>query len=144
MARESRLWDWIREGWKTIPNLHVRRVENRVSEGDPDVDGCYRGTYFEVELKGCNRPTNPDTLLDFEVRQAQVVWHRRRCRAEGNNWIYVRVGYGRDIRRYLLRGELASMLRDGMTEAQLLAASVLHPGHNTRELLERLCKGTGV
>lgn len=141
MARESRLWDWLRDGWKGVQHLHARRVENRANDGDPDVDGCYDGVYFELELKGCNRPANRSTPLDFEVRQSQVIWHKRRRRAGGNNWIYIRVGYGRDVQRYLVRGEHAQLLRDGVTEAQLAAASVIRPNHTPFEVLQRVHKG---
>ena len=52
MAREVRLWEWLRDGLRGTDGLHMRRVENLVSEGDPDVDGCWHGRYFELELKG--------------------------------------------------------------------------------------------
>lgn len=144
MARETRLWDWLRTGLKTYKGLHMRRVENRVSEGDPDVDGCCNGKYFELELKGCNRPRSRETLLDIEVRQAQVIWHRRRWKAGGNVWLYIRVGFGRDVRRYLVPGSLSIVVRDGVTEDQLFALSVLNPEHSPTDVLHRAChrKGT--
>ncbi|ATS92232.1 hypothetical protein [Stenotrophomonas phage DLP4] len=135
MAREVRLWEWLRDQLRGTPGLHMRRVENLVSSGDPDVDGCWNGLYFELELKGCDRPKR-DGLLGFEVRQAQVVWHRKRWRCGGNTWIYARVGKGRDVLRYLVPGFKAQELADGVTEARLAEMSVLAPTHGAKELLE--------
>lgn len=143
MAREVRLWEWLREGLRAEPLLHMVRVENRVSEGDPDVQGCWRGRYFELELKGCSRPRSLSTVLDFEVRKAQILWHRRRWRAGGNVWIYVRVGFGRDVRRYLVPGSRTAVVEAGVTEEQLLALSVLPPDHGALQLLERASRRDG-
>ena len=134
MAREVRLWEWLRDRLKGTPGLHMRRVENLVSSGDPDVDGCWNSRYFELELKGCDRPKR-DGLLAFEVRPMQVIWHRKRWRCGGNTWIYARVGIGRDVRRYLVPGFKAQQVRDGVTESQLAAMSVLPPDHTPLELL---------
>lgn len=134
MAREVRLWEWLRDGLRGTDGLHMRRVENLASDGDPDVDGCWQGRYFELELKGCDRPAR-DGSLDFDVRQSQVVWHRRRWRCGGNVWLYVRVGKGRDVRRYLVPGSLTGQVKAGVTEAELAALSVLPPGHSAAELL---------
>ena len=122
------------DGLRGTDGLHMRRVENLVSEGDPDVDGCWQGRYFELELKGCDRPAR-DGSLDFDVRQSQVVWHRRRWRCGGNVWLYVRVGKGRDVRRYLVPGSLTGQVKAGVTEAELARLSVLPPGHTAAELL---------
>lgn len=141
MAREVRLWEWLRDGLRSVPDLHMRRVENLVSEGDPDVDGCWAGRYFELELKGCDRPKR-DGSLDFEIRQSQAIWHRKRWRCGGNLWLYVRVGLGRGTRRYLIPGCHTYGLRqkqekEGIVEAELAALSTLPPGHTAIELLER-------
>lgn len=143
MARETRLWDWLRDGLKIKKHLHMRRVENKVSEGDPDVDGCWDGKYFELELKGTNRPHDPSTILDIEVRQSQVIWARRRWLAGGNIWVYVRVGYGNDVRRYLVPGSLIAIVKDGVTEERLREMSVLPPNHTASQLLERATRRTG-
>lgn len=134
MAREVRLWEWLRDGLRGTPGLHMRRVENLVSEGDPDVDGCWNGLYFELELKGCNRP-KAGGLLDFDVRQSQVIWHRKRWRCGGNVWLYARVGIGRDVKRYLVPGSRTALVKEGVTEAQLAAMSVLPPDHGVLDLL---------
>lgn len=121
----------------------MRRVENLVGEGDPDVEGCWEGTYFELELKGCDRPTR-EGKLDFEVRQSQVVWHRKRWKCGGNLWLYIRVGKGRDVRRYLVPGNLTGHIKEGVDEEALARMSMLPPGHSPSELLERVVSGRGV
>ncbi len=138
MAREVRLWEWMRDSLKGVKGLHMRRVENLVSTGDPDVDGCYMGRYFEVELKGCDRPARTATVLDFEVRSSQLAYHRRRWRSGGNNWVYIRVGKGKDVMRYLVPGSEVPTLYVGVTEEQLLKLAVLPPIHTAAELLTRI------
>lgn len=140
MAREVRLWEWLRDGTKRVAGLHMRRVENRAGEGDPDVDGCLGGCYFELELKGCNRPKVSSSKLVFDIRQSQVIWHRRRMRAGGNLWLYIRVGLGREVARYLISAQYTARVQEGMTEAELDSLAVLPTNHNQLELLAFLCK----
>ena len=137
MAREVRLWEWLRDGLKPIADLHMRRVENLVMEGDPDVQACWQGRYFELELKGCDRPVRVGSILIFEVRRAQAIYHRKRWRCGGCNWFYVRVGRDQAVARYLVPGIYAKELEAGVTEAQLAGLSVMHPGHSVTDLLNR-------
>lgn len=138
MAREYRLWDWLRDGLKPMgKDLHLVRVENSAGEGDPDVQGCWKGLSFELELKGCDRPINPATPLDIEVRQAQVLWHRRRWNAGGKVWLFIRVGNGRDVLRYLVPGSLSGIVKEGVTEEQLAAMSVLSPLCTPLDVIDR-------
>lgn len=130
------MWEWLRDGLRPVKGLHMRRVENLVSEGDPDVDGCWNGRYFELELKGCDRPVRGG-LLDFEVRQSQVIWHRKRWRVGGNIWLYIRVGKGRETKRYLVSGVYTGQIKEGVTEAQLAELAALPPDHTPLELLQR-------
>lgn len=146
MAREARLWTWLSNGLKGLGGLHMRRVENIAEDGGPDVDGCYMGRYFELELKGCDRPARGGPL-DLKVRLSQGLWHRRRWSCGGNVWLYVRVGSGRDVKRYLLPGKLTrqiSLLDVMPTEEELLHLSVLPPNHHQRELLDRACSREGI
>ncbi len=136
MAREVRLWEWLKDNLRGTEGLHMRRVENLVSEGDPDVDGCWLGRYFELELKGCDRPAK-DGLLNFDVRQSQVVWHRRRWKCGGNVWLYIRVGKGREVKRYLIPGSLTGRVREGVTEVELAELSALPCDHSAIELLRQ-------
>lgn len=138
MAREVRLWEWLRDGLRGVEGLHMRRVENLVGDGDPDVDGCWHGRYFELELKGSDRPARGGPL-DFDVRQSQVVWHRRRWKCGGNIWLYIRVGKGREVKRYLVPASLTAQVKAGVTEEALAAMAVLPASHTPLQLIERAC-----
>lgn len=139
MAREVRLWEWLKEGTRDIKGLHMRRVENRVEDGGPDVDGCWNGRYFELELKGCDRPVRGGGL-DFEIRRSQYLWHRRRRKANGNIWVYIRVGKGREIKRYLVSSDhIAEIFNNGVTEQRLAELTIIPPDHTPKELLQVAC-----
>jgi hypothetical protein len=139
VAREVRLWEFLRDGLKGAPGLHMRRVENLVGAGAPDVDGCCNGRYFEIELKGIDRPKRADTPLDLGIRKSQVVWHRQRVRCGGNIWLYVRVGEGAALKKYLVPGKFTRLLEASPpTEESLAMLAVLPPRHTAEELLARL------
>jgi hypothetical protein len=142
MARESRLWEFLREGWKPIGlQLHYRRLENQVGSGDPDVDGCYLGWYFEIELKGTDRPAHPATAIDLGIRKSQVIYHRKRMRANGNHWLYVRVGIGKTLKKYLVPGRYIGELEaNPPTEQELEALAVLPPSHSAWDVLKAVTK----
>lgn len=142
MAREVRLWEWLRDGLKTVPLLHMRRVENLVSTGDCDVDGCWNGDYFELELKGCDRPVKGG-ILNFDVRQSQVLFHRKRWRAGGRIWIYIRVGRDRTTKRYLIPSNFLPQIQEGVQEEVLASMAVLPPDHNQLDLLRAAVKLVG-
>lgn len=136
MAREVRLWEWLRDGLRSESNLHLWRVENSAGSGDPDVNGCYLGFNFQLELKGCGRP-KLGGKLDFEVRISQKIWHRNHWRAGGNSWFYIRVGMGAEVARYLVPAVHADELMRGVTEEALAALSVLPKDHDQHDLLMR-------
>jgi hypothetical protein len=139
VAREVRLWEFLRDGLKGVAGLHMRRVENQVSSGDPDVDGCYSGRYFEIELKGLDRPARASTPLDLGIRKSQVIWHRKRVRAGGNIWLYIRVGKDRDLRKYLVPGSLTGILEaNPPTEEALEKLAVLPPIHTATQVLSKI------
>ena len=109
-------------------------MENSSGSGDPDVDGCYQGDVFFVELKGCNRPTNGGAL-DFEVRISQKLWHRHHWRAGGNCWFYIRVGKDREVCRYLIPGDKGDVLYEGTSERLLSSLAVLPSNHTPLDFL---------
>lgn len=144
MAREYRLWDWLRDGLKFLGrDVHLVRVENSAGEGDPDIDVCWAGRSCGLELKGCDRPASPGTVLDIEVRQAQVLWHRRRWNAGGCVWLFIRVGHGRDVRRYLVPGSQSAVVKAGVTEEQLALMSELPSTCEPFQVLQRATVRSG-
>lgn len=126
MARETSLWRWLSKArGKLQDGLHMNRVENSISSGMPDVEGCLSaagiqgGMQFWIELKSVPRPRHPDTKLPIKLRDSQVEWARRRIEAGGRSWILVQVGSGHTAQRYLLYGTDAPALKNGLTEAQV-------------------------
>ena len=143
MAREHNLWTWFREGLKGQPGLHVKRVENAVSQGDPDLQGCWCGTYFEVELKGLDRPSRPETELDVGLRTAQVSYLETRVACGGNAWVYVRVGRDRTTRRYLVKARHVRLLEAGLTEEALALLADLPGVHRPLTALTHMVTREG-
>lgn len=110
-------------------------VENLVSLGDLDVDGCWNGLYFEFELKGCDW-FKCGGKFGFEVRQVQVVWYRKRWWCGGNCWIYVWVGKGIDVCCYLVFGFKVQEVVDGVIEEELVVMLVFCLDYMFQEVLE--------
>ena len=45
---EAKLWQDVK---KALKDAHLVRIENKVGPGIPDVNGCYKGIEFWLELK---------------------------------------------------------------------------------------------
>lgn len=131
MARESNFWAWIRGKLKGIPDLDVHRVENSVGSGMPDVEGCYRGGQFWLELKATTRPVRPTTPIRVKFQPLQVHWLEKRWRCGGSCWVYLKV----EDARYLVPGNKAHIVEAGVPEAELAALAVLPPNHTVPEML---------
>ena len=66
-----------------LRKVHWQRIETgALQQGVPDVNGCYGGREFWVELK-CTT-TDSVSLTPF-----QCSWHMRRASAGGRSWIMV-------------------------------------------------------
>lgn len=120
---ESNLWQWLARARKPLGKaLHMTRQENLVAVGQPDVEGCYSGSQFWLELKHAARPARATTKLRFgsPIKQNQIEWHRERAGAGGRVYYLISVGSGHERRIYLIpwsRGP--EMLDHGVTEKQL-------------------------
>lgn len=127
--RESSLWKWLSEAEKKLdfsPDLHWRRIENLVGEGDPDVEGCYFGNAFNIELKVAERPARTTTrvLGPADIRPKQIPWAKARWEAGGSSYFLIQVGSSAKAKRYLIRGCDASKIV-GATEEDLLSMSII-------------------
>jgi hypothetical protein len=69
-----------------------------------------------------------------------VLYHRKRTKCGGNNWLYVRVGEGRDVKRYLVLGRYVPTIDwDNVTEEQLDALNMMDSAtHSPLALLLRV------
>ena len=125
--KETSLWKWLKAGADSLGHgAHLRRVENAVLTGDPDVEGCVGGAEFNIELKTCPEPTRTGGVL-VRITEEQIYWHYRRRRAGGQSWLLVRVGSGAKARHYLLPGDDLSPLRKTVQEDWLREQSRIDP-----------------
>lgn len=147
MPYEKNLWAWLHSGIKPLiatRKLHICRIENQVSVGYPDVEGCLQGKSFHIELKGCLRPANPGTPIDTGLGPAQALWLKRRWDAGGSSFVLLRVGTGRTIKRYMVRGDRSQLLVDGftcrVTESDLLELSIINADAEAMQIIEKAAK----
>jgi hypothetical protein len=140
MSYERNLWGWMRDQGRRVPGLILDRVENPCMRGMADLNGIYACADFWVELKGAKRPVRPTTRLRFELSPWQVSWLTRRWAAGGRTWVYLRVGEGAHISRYLIcPGEPGHLerLQSGVTEAEVAEMSLLPPDHTFLQAIHR-------
>jgi len=119
---EQNLWKWLKRESQplvAIGDLHMCRVENSVGLGYPDVEGCYNGCGFNVELKAVARPKRKTTKIKVRFEEEQIPWLRKRWNVGGSCWVLLRVGSGRSARHYLIPGIDAGLLQEGLTESQI-------------------------
>lgn len=121
-----------------LERLDMRRVENLVGRGTPDVEGCWDGRQFWIELKGADRPGRRASPVRYDLTRPQVLWHRRRWACGGAVWLYLRVGRGVGIKRYLIPGCHSGLVEQCVTEDQLAELTVLPPDHKFTDFLRRV------
>lgn len=102
MARENVLWKWLKRGAQKVTELHMERVENSVANGTPDVDGCWIGDCFKIELK--RSPARTDGMVQIKFRPLQMPWLRKFWKCGGNGWVLLAVGEGHNVQRFLIKG----------------------------------------
>jgi len=84
---ESRLWEHFRDTLRSQDKTcHAVRVENMLEEGYPDVDLCFAGADWHVELKRLPWwPKRPATIVRVtHYTQKQRDWLKKRLLAGGN------------------------------------------------------------
>lgn len=123
--KESSLWEWLRDNTKSMERLHMTRIENSASSGIPDVDGCWRSHQFWWELKVCDRPARPTTLIKPRFEPGQVPWLEARCAAGGAAFVLLQVGSRHKAQRYLIPGIHARTMALGLPEGLMPAICVL-------------------
>lgn len=116
-TRESSLWKWLHKDLSKLEGMHLCRVENSVMRGMFDVEGCYHGTQFWIELKCAERPRLASANVRLRFEPAQVPWGVRRWKCGGLAFFLVQVGVGRTASRYLVPATQGGVLAEGTTEA---------------------------
>ena len=146
MSRESALWTWLAKAKLTFrESLHMLRIETSTMKGFPDVEGYLSiksvpggGGNFLMELKSSERPAKSETVVRFKVRdrEAQINFLKKRWKLGHNAWLLLQVGSGNQGKRYLIPGQHAQMVYDGVPEWTLLQLSVIHPKHSPTEIIQ--------
>lgn len=104
-------------------SVHLTRIENSVSDGFPDVEYTLllNGLPYwaAVELKTAARPKLHTSPVQVKFRPAQIPWLRKRWAVRGSAWALVQVGSGKDLARYLIPGDQAGIVAEGVVEDRL-------------------------
>ena len=83
MVKEKNLWLLIRDNLK---DFHLQRIETGMTgSGVPDVNGCYAGVEFWLELKDVSANSNK-----IGLRVMQVSWIARRVAHGGKVFVLAR------------------------------------------------------
>ena len=68
---------------RNLPKVHWQRIETGgISRGIPDVNGCFAGKEFWIELKILHGNR-------VSLTPQQVAWHMRRSKQGGRSWIMI-------------------------------------------------------
>lgn len=128
MPFEKNLSNWLMAGARSLiaeKRLHLCRVENSAIPGYPDIEGCLDWRTFHIELKGAIRPARPRTPVRVKFQPRQKPWLNRRWAVGGSCFVLLRVGVGRDIRRYLICGNDDVEMVGGVSEDTLEQISIV-------------------
>lgn len=137
-TRESGLWRRLQLSWRAISGLHAQRIESSAGLGVPDVEGCYRGASFWVELKTAARPARASTRVHLpHFTTDQRDWLLRRHEVGGCAWLLVQVGTGAQLSLYLLRGAFLAQVGQ-VPEEELMRQSCIPTKCTPSELLQYL------
>lgn len=121
MSSEKNLWRWLSKARITLRDkLHIIRVENHIISGVPDVEGCYDGEQFWIELKSIKKPIREKTLLNVKFRPAQIPWLLRREKANGKAGVLFSItDINRNTNRYYIAPSYLHYLQRKITMLDL-------------------------
>ena len=77
---EAKLWQDVK---KALKDAHLVRIENRSTPGVPDVNGCYNGIEFWLELKVIKGNS-------LQLSKFQKAWIYERTRVGGKVFVLAR------------------------------------------------------
>lgn len=128
---EANTWSFLKKARSLGRNLHMDRLENSVSGGMPDVEGCLYGSQFWLELKFCERPARASTHVKPKFRPGQVPWIEARHDAGGRAFVLLQVGRATERALYLVPAPYVRQLQDeGYPEQELARRSMMFRGKN--------------
>jgi hypothetical protein len=145
MAYEAALWKRVKAAGTHLKQcgfgVHLKRIENSVGSGHPDVEGCIDGVQIWIELKSEERPKRLTTPIRFKVRPSQDIWLQERVRAGCRHcFALLQVGQDRASKLYLVPGHLYPNITT--PEPELERLSILRsPTLSLPEILLRAAEG---
>ena len=81
---EAKLWQDVK---KALKDAHLVRIENKASPGIPDVNGCYKGIEFWIELKVIKGNS-------LQLSKFQKAWIYERTKSGGKVFVLARPLFG--------------------------------------------------
>lgn len=131
---ERNLWSWLKRGTFRSRDLDMERVENGVSDGTPDVDGCFERVSFKIELK-TGTVTIRENFVRTKFRPMQLPWIKERTRVGGRVFVLLQIGRN----RYLVAGkDCQEFKRKDLTLAELEKLAIVSPKCSQMDVL-RAC-----
>ena len=115
---EAKLWQDVK---KALKDAHLVRIENKASPGIPDVNGCYKGIEFWIELKVIKGNS-------LRLSKFQKAWIYERLRVGGYVFVLARPLSGSVIKVFDCR----TVVRGSGIPFPVVE---LHPPYNWNELL---------
>lgn len=133
---ESSLWRWLKSAEQDVESpcdLHLRRIENSIAAGTPDVSGTYKGYSFWCELKSLAAASDVRCALTTK----QAMWLHSRALAGCATYVLLEIN---GTRRYLLPGNVAVDLTERTyTEPELSDVSLINIFDPPIECLMAMC-----
>jgi len=121
---EGKFWSTLRQKM-VLGVVRLDRIENDVTFGIPDVNGCLDGEDVWIELKAPKEPARASTPLmtrsgNHALLETQINWFRRQRQAGGIAFILVRT----DKRIMLVEGTLYAKVFNTWTVGEMVDHSL--------------------
>ena len=115
---------------KNLSRVHWQRIETgAISTGVPDVNGCFGGSDFWVELK-------IGKVESIKLSAQQCAWHMRRASSGGVTWIFASDPSSRQL--WLISGNQSINLRNREVNSSLSVHHYSQP-YDWKAILKQLC-----
>lgn len=80
-----------------------------------------------------------DTAIKVNLRLAQERWLKKRWEVGGSAFIFIQIGSGINLKRYLIPGKLASIVREGNTEKWFSDNSICNNDSSLTMMIQKGC-----
>jgi hypothetical protein len=133
--KETQVHPWIRE--RLPRDCHVVRMETHMSPGVPDLNICWRGREYWMELK-VSKENLDNGRIPLIVREAQVAWIRRGVACGRTIFLVVAVEMHKEPIRVFFMNAKVYDSEPWMTRDQLHASSLFSQVWSDKSTLANL------